>query len=73
MNVPEPSWRKPVGMLLLLALIGLWAVVVVTFVEWLALPEWATPIAFIVGGFAWLWLFPTKRLLRWMELGKWRE
>jgi hypothetical protein len=69
---PEPSWRKPAGMLLLLLMIGAWAVAVV-LVEALGLPDWASAIAFIIGGLAWLWLLPMKRLLRWMELGTWRS
>lgn len=70
---PEPSWRKPAGMLLLLLLIALWAVTVVMLVETLRLPHWATAVAFVAGGLAWLWLLPMKRLLRWMELGTWRD
>jgi hypothetical protein len=75
MSAPEhePSWRKPAGMLLILLLIALWSVAVVMLVEALGLPFWASAIAFIAGGVAWLWLLPMKRLLRWMELGKWRE
>jgi membrane protein YdbS with pleckstrin-like domain len=69
---PEPSWRKPAGIAILLLLIAAWAVAVVMLVEALRLPEWASAVAFIVGGLAWLWALPTKRLLRWMELGSWR-
>ncbi len=69
---PEPSWRKPAGMALLLLAIALWAVIVVTLVEAADLPGWAAAIAFAAGGFAWLWLLPMKRLLLWMETGRWR-
>ena len=69
---PEPSWRKPAGIAILLLAIAIWAVIVVTLIEMLQLPEWAAAIAFVLGGFAWLWLLPMKRLLRWMELGRWR-
>jgi hypothetical protein len=72
MTPPEPSWRKPAGMALLLVAIAVWAVAVVMLVEALGLPNWASALAFIVGGLAWLWLLPVKRLLRWMELGTWR-
>jgi len=71
--VNEPSWRKPAGMLLILLLILVWSVAVVALVEASGLPLWASGLAFVAGGIAWLWLFPMKRLLRWMELGKWRE
>ena len=70
---PEPSWRKPAGMALLLLMLTAWAVLTVMLVEALGLPPWASAIAFILGGLAWLWLLPVKRLLRWMELGKWRD
>ena len=69
----EPSWRKPAGIFLILALLALWAVGVVTLIEALALPGWADALILVAAGFAWLWLLPMKRLLRWMELGKWRE
>ncbi len=70
---PEPSWRKPAGMGLLLLMIAIWAVALVILVEAVDLPGWASALVFVVGGFAWLWLLPMKRLLRWMELGRWRD
>jgi len=73
MQVNEPSWRKPAGMIVILALLTLWCVAVVMLVEALQLPLWASAFAFIAGGVAWLWLFPMKRLLRWMELGHFRD
>lgn len=68
-----PSWRKPVGMLLILLIVGLWCVIAVTLVEAAALPVWVQGIAFVVMGLAWLWIFPMRRMLRWMELGRWRD
>jgi hypothetical protein len=73
MQMNEPSWRKPAGVGLILLMLVIWSVVVVMLVEALRLPLWASGFAFVAGGVAWLWLFPMKRLLRWMELGKWRE
>jgi hypothetical protein len=70
---PRPSWRKPAGIFLTLLLLALWAAAVVSLVDALALPAWAAALVFVAAGFAWLWLLPMKRLLRWMELGKWRE
>lgn len=67
----EPTWRKPAGMALLLLGLALWAVVVVTIVEGLKLSGILAALAFGVGGIAWLWLFPIKRLLLWMETGRW--
>ncbi|HEY0113274.1 MAG TPA: DUF2842 domain-containing protein [Allosphingosinicella sp.] len=69
----QPSWRKPAGIFLILALLAIWAAAIVNLVEALALPGWADALLFVVAGFAWLWLLPMKRLLRWIELGKWRE
>lgn len=68
----EPSWRKPAGMAALLLALTLWAVVVVSLIDSLGLPGWAQAIAFLAGGIAWLWLLPVKRLLLWMETGRWR-
>lgn len=73
MQIDEPSWRKPAGMILILLLIAIWCVAVVMIVEALGLPLWASALAFIAGGIAWLWLLPMKRLLLWMDQGKWRE
>ena len=71
MSEPRPSWRKPVGMLLLLLLIAVWGFVVVTAAE--ALPDLPWPIEalfFIAAGI--VWILPLKPLLRWMETGRWR-
>lgn len=72
MTPPRPSWRKPAGMLLLLLLIAAWGFVVVTVAE--ALPELPWPLKalfYIAAGI--VWILPLKPLLRWMELGRWRE
>ena len=68
----NPSWRKPVGMFLIVALIAIWAVLTVSIVELLSAPEWINMILYVIAGFAWLWVLPMKRLLRWMELGIWK-
>ena len=68
----EPSWRKPAGIFLILALIALWSVAVVTLAD--SAGSWPWPLQalfFIVAGIA--WIAPLKPLLRWMETGKWRE
>lgn len=69
---PEPSWRKPAGMALILLLIALWAGLVLA-----ASPLIGTwPIAvqsgvYLIAGI--VWIFPLRPLLLWMETGKWRE
>jgi hypothetical protein len=68
--VSEPSWRKPAGIVLMLLGIAVWAVIVVSLVEFLGLPNWAQAIAYFAGGIAWLWILPMKRLLQWMETGR---
>ena len=68
----QPSWRKPAGIFIILLLIGVWAVGAVMLAEALALPALAEAILLIAAGFAWLWVLPMKRLLRWMELGRFR-
>ena len=69
----SPSWRKPVGMLLILLLLAIWCVLAVTLVDALHLPVWAQGLAYLAAGIAWLWVFPMRRMLRWMELGLWRR
>ena len=72
MKADRPSWRKPVGILLILLLIAVWGFVVVTVVE--ALPDLPWPLKalfFVVAGI--VWILPLKPLLRWMELGTWRK
>ena len=69
---PEPSWRKPAGMALILLYIAVWAGLVLA-----ASPLIGTwPIAvqsgvYLVAGI--VWIFPLRPLLLWMETGKWRE
>ena len=66
-----PSWRKPVGMLLILLLILVWAMLVASQAGRIALlPRAVQAIVYLVAGIA--WIAPLKPLLRWMELGRWR-
>ena len=53
----QPSWRKPVGMLAIVGLITLWAVMVGS----------------LSLGIIWIWVLPLRRLLAWMETGRWRR
>ncbi|MES2753057.1 MAG: DUF2842 domain-containing protein [Pseudomonadota bacterium] len=68
-----PSWRKPAGMLLILALLVVWCVGIASLsnviIGW---AWWAQAGFYVVAGVAWLWLLPLKRLLFWMEHGRWR-
>jgi hypothetical protein len=71
MPVAQPSWRKPAGIFLILALIAVWAVLVVTLFDLIQDLPWPLhAVYFVVAGIA--WIAPLKPLLRWMETGRWR-
>ena len=68
---PQPSWRKPAGMFLILTLIAVWTIIVVSVSPWVGTwPVLVQGIFYLVAGI--IWIMPLKPLLRWMELGKWR-
>jgi Na+/H+-dicarboxylate symporter len=68
----KSSWRKPVGILLILLLILGWSAIVAIAADWVIGLAWPlTALFFLVAGIA--WILPLKPLLRWMETGKWRE
>lgn len=66
-----PSWRKPVGALMILALIAIWAVTVASLSGvvggW---PILAQTLFYLVTGI--LWILPLGPLLKWVETGRWR-
>ncbi|KAA9018124.1 DUF2842 domain-containing protein [Sphingobium limneticum] len=69
----QPSWRKPVGMLAIVVLIALWAIMVGSLSGLIgALPMWAQVPVYVVLGIVWIWVLPLRRLLAWMETGRWR-
>lgn len=66
-----PTWRIPIGVLLLVAALGLYAIAVASFVpavigEWHALAQ--APVYILLGV---IWLLPLRRFLIWMETGRW--
>ena len=67
----KPTWRKPVGILVLLAAVLIYAAVAVSLVEpigaWPVLAQ--TAIYAVLGT---IWLLPLRRYLIWMETGRWR-
>jgi len=68
---PQPSWRKPAGMFLILALITVWAVIVGSLSPWIGqLPALVQAAIYVVAGI--VWILPLKPLLSWMETGHWR-
>ncbi len=67
-----PSWRKPFGMIVILLLITLWSGIIVTYSAEIGQLHVIAQIGvFLFTGI--IWIAPLKPLLRWMELGKWRE
>lgn len=67
----EPSWRKPVGALVIIATAFFWVVLITSFSEPIgALPVLAQLPIYVVAGIA--WILPLRPLLQWMETGRWR-
>ena len=67
----KPTWRKPAGIGLILAIIIVWAVIVASASPLIAGAHWALQaIFYTVAGIA--WILPLKPLLKWMETGRWR-
>ncbi|MGN6270259.1 MAG: DUF2842 domain-containing protein [Sphingomonas sp.] len=63
-----PNWRKPVGMLAILAIILVWAVLVASLSGMVDRWPWPAQLVFyLVAGI--IWIAPLKPLLRWMERG----
>lgn len=61
-----PSWRKPVGILLILALIVVWAVMIASLSGIVGGWHWALQAVFyVVTGI--VWITPLRPLLVWME------
>lgn len=68
---PQPSWRKPFGVLAIVALIALWAVVVTSLSPLMS--DWPVAAQLVVYLFAGIvWIAPLRPFLRWMETGRWR-
>ncbi len=67
---PEPSWRKPVGILGLLAYLALYAGLVASCAAALAtLPMAVMVLGYAVAGVA--WVLPLRPLFLWMNTGHW--
>lgn len=65
----KPTWRKPVGILGLLAALLFYVGLVVGLVEPIARwPIIAQTLVYIVLGT--IWLLPLRRFLIWMETGR---
>lgn len=64
-----PSWRKPAGMLLIVAIIIAWAGLVASLSGVVGQWHWVLQLVFyLIAGI--VWITPMKPLLRWMEGGR---
>ncbi len=67
----RPTWRKPVGMLAILAIIALWAWIIASFSARIGTwPNIIQLVFYVVAGI--IWIFPVRPLLTWMEIGRFR-
>jgi uncharacterized membrane protein len=67
----KPTWRKPAGVLLILAYITGWTMLVVSQWELIgSLPILIQAVIYLIAGV--IWLYPLKPLLIWMETGKFK-
>ncbi len=66
----KPTLRIPLGILALVAGLGLYATGVLLVSPWIErLPVLVQAVAYLVLGIA--WLLPLRRFLIWMETGRW--
>ena len=72
MNMPQrptPTWRIPVGTLLMLTLIGFWAAIVVGQAPRIGqLHILLQAVIYLIAGV--VWIFPMRPIVVWMETGK---
>jgi CHASE2 domain-containing sensor protein len=67
----KPTLRIPLGILVLVVGLALYALVVVWASQWIErLPMLAQAFVYLVLGV--IWLLPLRRFLIWMETGRWR-
>jgi hypothetical protein len=66
-----PSWRKPIGMLGILAYVTIWAVAVASLSGLVGLwPVLVQSVFYVLAGT--IWILPLKPVLKWMETGNFR-
>ena len=66
----KPTLRIPLGILALLAALGVYAAGVAWASQWIGqLPVLVQTVIYLVLGVA--WLLPLRRFLIWMETGRW--
>lgn len=71
MMMDTPSWRKPVGILGILAYVTIWAVAVASLSGFIG--TWHIAVQTVFYLFAGIiWIMPLKPVLQWMETGRFR-
>jgi len=72
MAIPQPSFRKGAGIVIILSLILIWAALVASLARvvghW---PGFVQAAFYLVMGI--VWILPLKPLIRWTETGRWRR
>jgi Protein of unknown function (DUF2842) len=62
----QPSWRKPAGVLMMLAGLAVYAVLIASLSGWIGMaPVLVQAVFYLIAGI--VWVLPLKPLLRWME------
>ena len=68
-ELPPPTWRKPAGILMLLAGLAVYGVLVAGASGMIGrLPVAVQAVVYMVLGIA--WILPLRRFLIWMETGR---
>ena len=68
---PSPSWRKPAGMLAIMALITVWAFLIVSLSGYIGqIHILAQGLVYLIAGI--VWIAPLRPLMIWMETGSFR-
>jgi hypothetical protein len=67
----QPTWRIPLGVLALLAGLGMYVGAILWASPWIErLPVLLQAVIYLVLGI--VWLLPLRRFLVWMETGRWK-
>jgi Protein of unknown function (DUF2842) len=69
--IEQPSWRKPFGILAILAYVSVWVVLIASASAWIGARHWALQTGiYLVAGI--IWILPLGPWLKWIETGRFR-